>query len=177
MTEQQHKQNRNRRTMKGGWVFLGVVVSIYIITASLNINTVKASLTLFIDTFQNIIPALLLVFVLMALFNLVLDAQRAEAYVGKTSGPKGWLLALVGGIVSTGPIFSWYIFLGELKQKGMKTSLMAVFLYSRAIKIPLLPLMVHYFGMAFTIVLSVYLAVFSILSGIVVGRLVDGKEN
>ncbi|MGD8569168.1 MAG: permease [Gammaproteobacteria bacterium] len=177
MTEQQHARNPNRRTVKGGWVFFGMVVAVYIITAIVNINTVKASLILFIDTLQRIIPTLLLVFILMALLNLVLDAQRAEAYVGKTSGPKGWLLALVGGILATGPVFSWYIFLGELKQKGMKTPLIAVFLYSRAVKAPLLPLMVHYFGMGFTIVLSVYLVVFSILSGLVTGRLVDGIEN
>jgi hypothetical protein len=36
--------------------------------------------------------------------------------------------------------------LHEVHEKGMQSSLVAVFLYSRAVKLPLLPLMLHYFG-------------------------------
>jgi phosphoenolpyruvate carboxylase len=47
----------------------------------------------------------------------------------------------------------------------MRMPLAAVFLYSRAIKIPLLPLMIHYFGTAYTLVLCLYLLGFSIICG------------
>ena len=55
----------------------------------------------------------------------------------------------------------------------MRTALIAVFLYNRGIKLPLLPLMIHYFGMAFTLVLAVYLTLFSLLSGLVMEKIVD----
>jgi len=70
-----------------------------------------------------------------------------------------------------GPVYAWYPMLRELRQKGMRNGLIAAFLYSRAVKLPLLPLMIHYFGVAYAVVLSLYLIAFSILSGIVIERL------
>ncbi|MCP4994325.1 MAG: hypothetical protein GY934_11155 [Gammaproteobacteria bacterium] len=55
----------------------------------------------------------------------------------------------------------------------MRTALIAVFLYNRGIKLPLLPLMVHYFGMAFTLVLATYLTLFSLLNGLIMERIAD----
>jgi hypothetical protein len=53
----------------------------------------------------------------------------------------------------------------------MRPSTAAVFLYARAIKLPLLPLLFHYFGAAYSVVLSLYLAGFALLSGLVMERL------
>jgi uncharacterized membrane protein YraQ (UPF0718 family) len=58
-----------------------------------------------------------------------------------------------------------------LKEKGMEDSLVAAFLYNRAVKIPLLPMMIYYFGWPFTLVLSSLMVLFSILNGVVVQRL------
>jgi hypothetical protein len=46
-----------------------------------------------------------------------------------------------------------------------------VFLYARAIKLPLLPLLFHYFGTAYSVVLSLYLIAFALLSGVVMERI------
>jgi hypothetical protein len=61
--------------------------------------------------------------------------------------------------------------LGELRDKVMSGALIATFLYSRALKVPLLPLMVHYFGIVYTTTLSVGIIVFSVLSGLLMRRL------
>ncbi|MEJ2315938.1 MAG: hypothetical protein P8Y83_03140 [Gammaproteobacteria bacterium] len=53
----------------------------------------------------------------------------------------------------------------------MRPALVAVFLYSRAIKLPLLPLMIHYFGLAYTLLLIAYLLLFSLLNGMAMKRL------
>jgi len=74
-----------------------------------------------------------------------------------------------------GPIYAWYALMAELQQKGMRTAFVATFLYSRAVKIPLLPLMVYYFGLTYTLVLCLYLIVFSVINGIVVERLMPQK--
>jgi hypothetical protein len=39
------------------------------------------------------------------------------------------------------------------------------------VKLPLLPLLLHYFGAAYTLVLVTYLLVFSVFNGFVMGRL------
>ena len=86
-------------------------------------------------------------------------------YLGKESGVKGWLLAITMGIVSHGPIYTWYPLLKELRNHGMRTGLLAVFLYNRAVKIPLLPIMIYYFGVVFVVVLTVYMIIASVIEG------------
>jgi hypothetical protein len=95
------------------------------------------------------------------------------AILVRGAGVKGWLLAAVGGALGTGPIYAWYALLRELRAKGMRASLAAVFLYSRAFKLPLLPLMIHYFGTVYSLVLCLYLLGFSIVSGVLMVKLED----
>jgi uncharacterized membrane protein YraQ (UPF0718 family) len=119
-----------------------------------------------------IAPVLLLVFVVMFFFNRFFENDRVIGLFGKGSGFQGWVIAIVGGILSSGPIYMWYPLLSDLKEKGMENSLVAAFLYNRAVKIPLLPMMIYYFGWPFTLVLSFLMVLFSIANGILVQRLV-----
>ena len=170
------KQIRKKNKVTGSWLFLGVMILIYSATALIDLSLARQSLHFFVEVFIQIIPVLALVLFLMVLVNLILTPERTRDYLGKASGLKGWLLAMIGGIISTGPIYTWYILLGELKQQGMKPPLVAVFLYSRAVKLPLLPLLIHYFGLTYTLVLSFYLILFSILSGIITGVLAEESK-
>jgi uncharacterized membrane protein YraQ (UPF0718 family) len=164
-----HQPAQRKRSVRGGWLFLMVMLLVYGAIALLDPSLAARSLSFFTRVLIQILPVLALVFILFVLFNLMLTPERIRNYVGKTSGLKGWLLAMAGGIFSTGPIYPWYILLGELKQQGMKPSLAAVFLYSRAIKLPLFPFLVHYFGVQYTLILSLYLIFFSLLSGVITG--------
>jgi uncharacterized membrane protein YraQ (UPF0718 family) len=170
------KKHIKRRGVTGGWVFLAVVLGIYggsgIITAS---QTSKA-MSYFVQLLDKVLPVLVLVFLLIFLIDFFINPKRVETYLGQKSGIKGWLVAIIGGILATGPIYAWYAVLSELKQKGMRASLVAVFLYSRAVKLPLLPLLVHYFGIRYTMVLVLYLVIFSLISGLVMER-VEAKSN
>jgi uncharacterized membrane protein YraQ (UPF0718 family) len=124
------------------------------------------ALTFFFDMLGEVIPVLVIVFALIFLFELFLNPRRVETYLGATSGLRGWAMAVGAGILATGPVYAWYALLGELRAKGMKASLAAAFLYARALKFPLLPLLVHYFGLTYTLVLSVYLVIAALLSGL-----------
>ena len=73
--------------------------------------------------------------------------------------------------------YTWYALLAELRAKGMRTALAAVFLYARAIKLPLLPLLAHYFGLRYMIVLSLFIAAFSILNGRIMEQLERPAES
>ena len=85
--------------------------------------------------------------------------------MGGESGIKGWVLAISMGILSHGPIYVWYPLLKDLRDHGMRSGLIAVFLYNRAIKIPLLPVMIFYFGIGFVIILSIYMMIASVVEG------------
>ena len=103
--------------------------------------------------------------------DLLLKPEWIKHNLGKEAGIRGWLMAAAGGVFATGPVYAWYALLGDLREKGMRMPLAAMFLYSRAIKIPLLPLMIHYFGVTYTLVLCLYLLGFSIVCGILMARL------
>jgi uncharacterized membrane protein YraQ (UPF0718 family) len=94
-------------------------------------------------------------------------------YVGRGSGIKGWLLAIVTGLLSHGPIYVWYPLLKELKEQGMSNGLVAVFLYNRAVKIPLLPMMVACFGLKIVVILLFYMFAASLIQGVVVNMIVE----
>lgn len=164
------KQEKNRNKGIGGWLFLAVVLLLYGMTGLLDGELALAAITTFTQMLAKVLPVLVIVFFLIFAINLLLAPERVNKYLGSQSGMKGWLAATIGGILSTGPVYPWYALLKDLREKGMKTSLVATFLYSRAVKLPLLPMLVHYFGITYTLVLSGYLIVFSIISGLIMGK-------
>jgi len=156
---------------RGGWLFLALVLIAYGLLGLVNPSATAQSLTFFTHVMRQVLPILGLVFLLLFIANLVLKPKWIRRYLGSDSGIKGWVAAVLGGMLSLGPIYPWYAMLAELRQKGMRNALIAAFLYSRAVKLPLLPLMIHYFGSAYTLVLCCYLIIFSIISGIVIEKM------
>jgi len=157
-------------------MFLLIMLAVYGAIAIVNTETAGQALRFSAKVMQNIWPVLVIVFFLLLAADLFLKPKWIKRNLGKEAGIKGWFMAAVGGVLATGPIYAWYALLGELREKGMRMSLAAVFLYSRSLKIPLLPLMIHYFGITYTFVLCLYLLGFSIVSGILMLRLEDREE-
>ena len=92
---------------------------------------------------------------------------------GITVFPVVSIISALFGIVSHGPIYVWYPLLRDLKQHGMRSGLVAVFLYNRAIKIPLLPIMIFYFGVFFVIILCIYMIIASVFQGKIIEIIED----
>ena len=157
--------------------FLLFVVVVYIILGMIDFELVRNTLPVLGGLILRILPVLMLVLGIMFLTNLFFEARSTVRILGKGSGLRGWVFAISGGIISSGPIYMWYPLLSDLKERGMRDSLIAVFLYNRAIKIPLIPMMVHYFGWPFTITLSIYMVLFSIVNGLLVEKLTGGVRK
>jgi len=155
------------------WFFLGGAGCLYLAVIFVNPEPGMEMVSKALAIFANLIPVFVLVFVVMVLSRMFFDSEKVLKTVGERCGIRGWILSVAGGILSAGPVYMWYPLLIDLKEKGMKTSLVATFLYNRAVKIPLLPLMIFYFGLPFTVVLTCYIIVFSIINGILVERLLS----
>ncbi len=163
----QKKQIKN----KSGYIMLGVVCALYIVLYFFNTDKILASLFASLDVLKMIAPILLIVFFLMALLNTFINEKSIAKHLGKESGVKGWFIALFGGILSHGPGYIWYPMLQELRKKGALDGLVVAFLYARSIKLPWLPLMISYFGLSFTIVLSFYVVLGAFIQGVITNRL------
>ncbi len=156
--------------------FLILLTAIYLGIAAVDFDLFLRAISVFAKLLSNVLPVLALVLVIMSLLNLTIKPGMAKKMLGKGSGLKGWTFAVVGGVLSSGPIYVWYPLIAELREKGMRDSLVAAFLYARAVKMPMIPLMVYYFGWNFTLLFTLYLLIFSVLNGILVERL-TGSGN
>jgi len=155
----------------GSNVFLLVIAVLYTALAAYDIALFMETLQAFVDLLGKVVPIMFLVFVMMFVVDLVVEPGTVKKKLGKGSGSMGWSVAVLGGVLSTGPIYVWYPLLEDLRMKGVKDSLIVAFLYARAVKIPMAPMMIYYFGWTFTAVLYMYIIVFSVLNGVLVERL------
>lgn len=166
-------ERERKKARLGGWLFLLLVLAAYGVVGVVDSETASQALSFFVTVMQNVLPVLVIVFFLLLAADLLFEPKWIQRHLGREAGIKGWFIAAIGGVLASGPIYAWYALLQELRKKGMRASLAAVFLYSRAVKLPLLPLMVHYFGVTYTVVLCLYLLGFSIVSGILMLKLED----
>lgn len=152
-------------------VFLLVVILVYFPAYFYDAERTALALSMSISLAAQLLPFLLLVFVIMLLSNLLLKSQWVKSHLGQDAGAAVWLVSVFAGIISPGPIYPWLILLKDLKEKGMRPGLIAVFLYSRGIKLPMLPLLIHYFGLAYALVLLLYIPLFALFSGVLIEKI------
>jgi len=155
----------------GVW-FTAAVALLYMASLAIDSSgTVQALLKSGLLIFK-ILPVLLVVLIFMAVINYFFRPQKVKRLLGRESGITGWIISLAGGVISHGSIIIWYPFLKELQKQGVRPGLIAAFLYSRAIKLPLLPLLIYYFGWSFSLVFLFYILIGALVQGWLVDRLV-----
>ncbi len=153
--------------------FLVSMFFIYLVLYFFNPGQFFLSLKFFYNLLLKVIPIFILVFVLMSLVNYFITPQFIMKHLGER-GIKKWFFVIIGGILSTGPIYMWYPLLADLKEKGLTYGLIACFLYNRAIKIPLIPLMILYFSWIYVFVLLWVMVFVSVIQGILMDKLMKG---
>ncbi len=166
---------KDKSKNKSGYYFLSGVVLLMIVLAFIYPEKSLKSLNYSFHLFIKLIPLIVVVILFTATISFFVNQKRLSSLLGKESGIKGWLIAIVAGIITHGPVYVWFTMLEEMKKHGMRDGLIAVFLYNRAIKIPFIPLMIYYFGTLYTITLLIVMILTSPLLGILVELMVKEK--
>ncbi len=151
-----------------GIKFLIVVFILYIVLLLADTPHALLSLQKGGSILLSLLPLFLLIITLTALINYFLKPKQIIKHFGKDSGAKGVFYALLGGILSHGPMYAWFGMLQDMRSQGLKDGLIAVFMYARAVKLPLLPFMVDLFGLLFTIIMTLYILIAAVLQGKVI---------
>ena len=159
-----------------GVKFFVLVCFLYLFIGIVNYTAFENAMVAFLNMAIRVLPLLLFVFFFMVFINLYFTKKRTQKYFGHDSGLKAWMYAVISGILISGPPYVLYPMLGELKKRGMKNSLLAVFLYNRNVKIPFLPVLVFYFGLEYSIFFSVYIILFSIANGFLIQAFVSDGD-
>ncbi len=154
----------------GNWVFLISILFLYLLTLFFNKALFIKSMLYAKNVVIEVIPVLVIVFVLTFLANIWLTNKKANKLLTKKASFLQYMSAIVLGILSSGPIYMWYPLLSELKEKGLKNSLIAIFLYNRAVKIQLIPIIIYYFGLPFLLVTTFFMIIFSLINGYLVAK-------
>jgi uncharacterized membrane protein YraQ (UPF0718 family) len=148
---------------------LGLYLVLWCVAPEKTVMAVQKSMGIF----SHILGPLLLVFLFMIGLNLFLKPANIARFLGKEKILKMEMLAVVAGIISAGPIYAWYPILKDLREKGVKHSLLAVFLVNRAIKPFLLPVMISIFGWLYAVILTMFIIAGSLLVGFITGVFLD----
>ncbi len=159
-----------------GIKFLIIVLVLYIILLFSDITHAISALQKAGSILFSLLPLFLLIITLTALINYFLKPKQIIKHFGKDSGAKGVFYALIGGIISHGPMYAWYGMMQDMRTHGLKDGLIATFMYARAVKLPLLPFMVDMFGMLFTIIMTLYILIAAVFQGKVIDALEEKKS-
>ena len=147
------------------FIFPIIILVIYVILFVISPDKAGLAIESSGNVFLSMTIPLSLVFLIMLLINLFLKPAAVAKFLGKGSGIKGIVLSAAAGIISTGPIYAWYPLLKDLKEKGAGESSIAIFLYNRAVKPFLLPVMISYFGWVYVVILTIIMVIASVIVG------------
>ena len=159
-----------------GVKFLIVVILCFAALLIFDTQNALASLQKSGTTLFKLIPIFMLVIILTALINYFLKPKQIMKHFGKDSGAIGVTYAMFGDIISHGPMYAWYGMLQDMRSHGLKDGLIAVFMYARAVKLPLLPFMIDMFGLLFTIIMTLYILIAAVLQGKVIDTVMKEKS-
>jgi len=173
--ESKSKNNKAQaKKGKGNWIFLGIVILIFFGVLLVYPDKIEAILELYSKVLMQIIPIFVLVYLIMLGTNYYISNQFIQKHMAKDAGIKTWLIAIVSGILSIGPIYMWYPLMQNLKEKGVKDKYIATFLYNRGIKLQWLPMLLLYFGLKYSVIVLIVMAVVSVPQGIITEKLIKG---
>ena len=148
---------------------LAGVALLYILLYIFKENQTQKALISSWEVLKEIIPILAVVVFFAGAINYYFNPKQLAKHLGEEGGAKGWFISLFAGILSHGPMYAWYPMIEDLKHHGLRDGYITAFFYARAVKIPILPVMIHYFGWQFALFLSLY----TVLGAWVQGILVD----
>lgn len=150
------------------WKFFWVVCILYIGLFIFSSDLFYICLEKFLFLFQKIAWSFLFVFLFMYIFNIFISEKLIKKYLQKEIKLKHYLIIAIVGVLSTGPVYLWFAHLSRMKDQGMDEGLISLFLYNRAIKLPLIPLMIEYFSFKITIIISLLIFLFSFINALLI---------
>ena len=169
-------KNKNKKNKKGGIKFFIIILALYFVLFLYNQESAVAVFFDFMEMNKKVLPLLFFVFLAMIFVNIFLTEDALKKHLGEGRGLKGFFYATIAGILVSGPPYVLYPMLGELKKKGLSNYHLAIFLYNRNVKIPFFPALVLYFGLAYSVILSMYIIIFSFFNGIILSTLVKDEN-
>ncbi len=170
------KPSNNQKAKFKGRPFLLIVIVVYIVLYFVKKDKTLESLRHFGKNTLMIIPIFIFVILLTATINYFYPKDKIAKMLKGKAKHKTYLISLLAGIISHGPIFAWYPLLKNMKDKGLSNGAIVIFTYGKAIKLSLLPVMIGFFGQLYTIIFMLYIAIAALVQGYIYDKFF-GKDK
>lgn len=163
------------KKINGSLKFLIIVFIVYLIISLFNFDYAYATFKKTLIMLKGVVPLILFVFFAMFVVNILIDEKKIKKHLGKGTGIMGWIYSIIGAILIPAPPYIIFPMLGNLQKKGMRNSLIVSFLYNGNLQLTFLPVLAYYFGIYYTVIVSVYIFIFSIISGIIIEKYLESS--
>ena len=172
------KQSKQKREIIRDLILLGIILIIMIILLSIFPDRKATVLSTSSDFFIEMMLILPAVMVILGLFGIWVSKNTIVKYLGKTSGIKGIILAIILGALPTGPLYVAFPMAAALLKKGAKISNIIVFLSAWAcIKIPQEMVELQFLGVQFMLLRLVLTIIFVIIMGISIEKIIGWNDK
>jgi len=151
--------------MRSGIIIMIFTILLYFVLFLLFPDKTEIALFKSIHLFEKLLLVLGVIFIFMVINNMFITKEKIQKYFSNSL--KGYFISIFASFIAMGPTYAWYPLLENLKEKGIRESLLIVFLFARSIKIVWLPMMILFFGLKYTILFVLVVSIFSILQGFI----------
>jgi len=176
LNKQSSPKTKSAKPSKWTVAFLALVLLTYLVLFLIMPDRATLALKSSTSVFRSIALPLTLAFVIMMALNIFVKPPQIVKFLGRSAGGKGTAISMIAGIISAGPIYAWYPMLKDLKEKGASNSPIAIFLYNRAVKLFLLPMMIAYFLWEYVLILTVLMVLGSVTHGYLMNIIVKEES-
>lgn len=97
------------------------------------------------------VPILSAVFLVIGLFNVMVDKKKVAAMLGRDGGIKGLAIASFVGMLLVGPVYAVFPLIKTVREHGARWAVIGAVLTTWAVKIPMIPLEVAMLGWKFSV--------------------------
>lgn len=155
-------------------IVLAVTLTLLTIFPAKRPTVISVSKKFFVELIL-ILPA---VMVLMGLFSVFVSREMVVKYLGRSSGLKGFLLAIFFGALPTGPLYVAFPLAAALIKKGARRANIVIFLSAWAcIKIPQEMVELQFLGLKFMATRLALIIVFVIFMGLMIEQIIDWTDR
>ncbi|MFW6305168.1 MAG: hypothetical protein ACOC1V_05275 [Candidatus Saliniplasma sp.] len=124
----EEKKKEEKKKMLRDWLILAGVIGIAMVLIYIYPSKQEPVMSASLDYLSEMIFILPAVMVLMGLFSVYIPSDTVVKHLGKTSGVKGFFLAILFGTLPTGPLYVAFPMASTMIKKGAKISNIVVFL-------------------------------------------------
>jgi len=156
---------------KRNWL-LGIVLASYALLAAVRLPEAKRAAIIGVATLTSLTVTLVTVFVFIGLFQVWVREDFILKHLGEKSGFRGLALGALLGTAIHGPLVGVFPLLKTLLNKGARLGVVIAIVSTYAIKVPMIPLEIRFFGWRFTLVRQLLLFASAFVMAPIMERLI-----